>query len=128
MNLETGSILEGDITDLDFSDNQSMIVKTQIRRGLNAVFDASSPSESPTAIELTFEGFSVTGRPVIIQEIALYNFQTADYEVVRTKRMPIAEDESFTVDLSGDLSRFIEPGTCKMEARMVHKPAPRRFW
>lgn len=128
LNLETGSILEGDITDLDFSDNQSMIVKTQIRRGLTAFFDASSPSESPTAIELTFEGFSVTSRPVIIQEIALYNFQTADYEVVRSKRMSIVEDESFTVDLSGDLTRFIEAGTGKMEARMIHKPAPRRFW
>ena len=128
LNLTFGSILEGDVTDLDFSDDQSMLLKTQMRRGLTAVVDGASPSESPTAIELTFEGYSLTQRPVIIQEIALYDFQTAAYEIVRSASMPITEDESILLQLSGDLTRFIEPGTGKMEARLTHKPAPRLFW
>ena len=128
LNLTFGSILEGDVTDLDFSDDQSMLLQTQMRRGLTAVIDGASPSESPTAIELTFEGYSLTIRPVMVQEIALYDFQTAAYEIVRSGSMPIAEDESVLLQLSGDLTRFIEPGTGKMEARLIHKPAPRKFW
>ncbi len=128
LNLASGSILEGNIEDLDYSDNQSMLLRTQARKGLTAFLDGSSPSENPSAIEFTMEAHALTGRRLLVQEIALYNYATADFEVIRSARMDVNEDDSVVIQLSGDLSRFIEPDTGKMEARLVHLPAPRKSW
>ena len=128
INLTTGSILEGEVDDLDFSDDQSMVLRTHKRLGLQAVLDGTSPSQTPSSLEFTLEAHSLTNRPALVQKVSLFNYDTGSFEEIESQRLGVNQNDSVVIQATGDLSRFVEPGTGKMEARLVYRKILRKYW
>ncbi|MBA3726341.1 MAG: hypothetical protein H0W86_07780 [Armatimonadetes bacterium] len=118
-----GSVISGDLSSLLDSDNSRLVLRP------GAVF---STEESPIQITLhgtvgqpspTMLGFQVESNTSVSNaeiRIALYNFQTASYEVI--ERHPTSTTDTVEhVNVTNNPSRFIEPGTRNVRARLSYK-------
>lgn len=85
-------------------------------------FEASSfsPTASPSFMEVTLEG-SVFARSQVDQSIELYNYTAGGWEQVDARAATMTVDSTVTVLLDGDLSRFVEPGTLSVHARISYQ-------
>ena len=116
----TGETTGGGLSDLATSDNNHVLGRkesAQISGGVNIEFKSTSQTETPSELELTFEA-SVLSRRVVTQTLELYNYDTASYEIVDTRNSSRTGDLVVTASPGGDLSRFVEPGTRCIEARV----------
>ena len=71
----------------------------------------------PSFLEFVLES-SVFSRRKISQQIELYDYDSDSWEIVDTRNASRFGDGVVTVSPSGDLSRFVEPGTGCVEARI----------
>jgi hypothetical protein len=120
-----GILNAGGLPELENSDNQFV----QIFRnpgGTTAVtqfvITGTSPTATPSALEFTLEGKCVS-RPNVVQRIELFNYQTASYEVVdeRNANRTPSPDLTVVVTATGDLSRFVDPTSLEMQARVRYR-------
>ena len=81
-----------------------------------------SPTETPSTLSFTIED-SVFARGAISRTIRMFDFQRRVFEDVDVRNASRFSDRSDTVELTGDLSRFIEPGTGCMITRIRHQSA-----
>ena len=65
-------------------------------------------------------------RVPITQTIELFDYDVGDWEVIDSRTAPRFNDLTVTIELTGDLSRFVEPGTRCMEARIRFRGATQR--
>ena len=73
-------------------------------------------------MEVTLEG-SVLARTAVNQIIEVFNFDTDSFEQVDIRGATRFKDSTTTVELTGDLSRFVEPGTNAILARVRYLSA-----
>ncbi|MEM7455140.1 MAG: hypothetical protein AAF456_12385 [Planctomycetota bacterium] len=120
----------GDVSSIGSSDNidyriQRSSFDLQSRTELEV--KATSPSSNPSSFDVTLEG-SVFARSNVEQTIELYDYDLQAWELVDTRdaaRSP-SPDSVVTLSASGDLSRFVEPGTRCIEARIRYQSATQR--
>ncbi|MEM7454580.1 MAG: sulfatase-like hydrolase/transferase [Planctomycetota bacterium] len=108
--------------ELSSSDNQDLVV----RRSIDSVqslteFEVKGfcPFNSPASMQVTLEG-AVFARTNVVQSIELYNYDADTWELVDSRdatRLPSA-DSVVAVQITGDVTRFVEPGPGSMEARV----------
>jgi hypothetical protein len=115
-----GVIQSGDVSDVDSSDDQRLTHKSVGRNTLiTAEYKGVSTTETPSLLNITIEsrkGSRVT--QAITQTIELYNYDTDAFESVDS-RVIGQTDSSVTVELNGDLSKFVEAGTKCLKARTI---------
>ena len=78
------------------------------------------PTFTPTNLSITLEG-SVFARSTVVQTISPYDYALGVWEVVDTRNASRFSDRVDTIELGGDLSRFVELGTHCMKARVLYK-------
>ena len=53
----------------------------------------------------------------------MFNYDLDDYELVDTRPARVLGDEVVTIQLTGDLSRFVQPATGCIESRVMFTKA-----
>ena len=79
----------------------------------------TSPTTTPKSFQFTFTGHVNT--PHLTEGILLYNFQTGAYELLNAQAATLS-DSTVTVTPTGDLSRFVDPATKEVRARVTLIP------
>ncbi len=118
-----GTIASGGLADLAESDDQYLIFDPEFltfRYQLEFKVDAASTTESPSAIEFSYESRTFSFVGTVDQEIELYNYDSGQFESVDT-RFASATDTVVNVTPSGDPTRFIQAGTNGMQARLSYQ-------
>jgi hypothetical protein len=119
-----GIVSSGGLPELQDSDNTSLVIfrdPTSTVAVTQFVLTATSPTATPSAFEFILEGRAVS-RPNVVQRVEFFNYVMASYEIVDEQdavRMP--PDLAITVAPSGDLSRFVDPTTLEIRARVRYR-------
>ena len=74
----------------------------------------SLPSDSPSTLSVTLEASSNTGG--LIQTIEMFNWTTGQYEEVDSRPGSLS-DAVVTIDVSSDISDYVQTGTGAVMAR-----------
>ena len=115
-----GVHISGDETSLSESDNidlslQRLVTDIQSRTEFEVV--GTSPTASPSSLTVTLEG-AVFARSTVVQTIELWDYVTGAWELVDTRNATNIFDSIASVVPTGDLSRFVDPTTLSVEARV----------
>ena len=73
-------------------------------------------------IEITLEG-AVFARSLVNQTVFLFNYDTDDWEQVDSRPANRFSDATANFSVTGDVSRFVQPGTNQIEARVLYQSA-----
>ncbi|MEM7455786.1 MAG: hypothetical protein AAF456_15645, partial [Planctomycetota bacterium] len=124
-----GTYVSGGSSDLGTSDNSDFSVarsSTDVQSRTEFELMAASPTANPSEMEVTLEG-SVFARSTVNQTIELFNYNTSSWEQVFTGEANRFSDTTVTVEITGDLSRFVDGGSNNIEARVRYQsPAGRQ--
>ena len=121
--------MAGGIIELADSDNADL----QLTRSSNDVqsrteFEITgvSPTATPSLFEVELEG-SVFARTTVNQTIELFDYATGSWESIDTREASRFSDATSVVAATGDLSRFVDPATLAIRARVRYQsPAARQ--
>jgi len=118
-----GELLGGGLSDLVSSDDSRLDVKvgfvlSSAEPPVWIVLDATAATASPSEFRFDLEAKVNAGG--LTQKIELYNFDTEEWELVDTRPATVS-DSSVEIVASGDLTRFIEPGTLAVKAQLTWK-------
>ena len=123
-----GTLSSGGIPQLLESDNTDVAIRranNDFQAKTQFVVSAVSPYADPGLIEVILEGAVFARRP-ITQTIELYNFDFAEWEVVDVRQASRLTDATVVAEPGGDLVRFVEPGSLRIEARVSFDSAVQR--
>ncbi|MEM7457142.1 MAG: hypothetical protein AAF456_22560 [Planctomycetota bacterium] len=126
--VQKGVLLSGGLAELAESDNQDVrIARDTFSLQSRVAYEvtATSPSEVPTGMSFTIEE-SVFARGNVTRTIELLDFNTGVYEPVDVRNASRLGDRVDTIVVTGDPTRFVQPGTRVMQARVRYQgPSPR---
>ena len=115
-----GGLISGSVEDLSSSDNQYLKAYGRDRKspGIELEVECQSPTEKPSRLRMTIESSQLSLPTRVIELVELYDFEAGAFiEIGRRDPQPV-RDRSFVCDPTGDLSRFVEPGTGRVRARL----------
>ncbi len=118
-----GSQTGGSLSSLYFTDTSSLTgtiaaVSLLSEPPLQVQFSATSPTTSPTSFQFTTTGH--VNSINLSESVLLYNFSTNAYETVNTATASNGTDGTVTVTGSGTLSRYVNPATNEVRARITY--------
>jgi len=129
--LAPGILIGGGLSDLFQSDDQYLVAGPQhnISRKHDPItlqIEGTAQTSNPSVLEFILES-RVTSDVQL--KVDLWNFAQSAWETVHASAAPSA-DTTVTISASAPLSRFIEPSSRKMKARIRWRPAPNvsRSW
>lgn len=126
-----GKHISGGLADLFESDDSRLVIQAGPVLDIHEppvwmVIDATAFTNSPPELRFTLE--ACVNTPGLTQKIELFNYVTQSYEQV-DERAATTTDSVVEIIVSGDPSRFIDPGTLAMNAQMTWKPSgPILLW
>ncbi|MEM7456438.1 MAG: cytochrome c peroxidase [Planctomycetota bacterium] len=112
-----GSLRGGDLADLQESDNVKVTVQGAFTPVASITVQSVSPVEDPRYF--AFQSEASTRSPQAIQQIFLYDYDAGEFELVDEQSANTLADKVVLIEGTGDLSRFVEPGTRIVEAKIV---------
>lgn len=118
-----GTHVSGDAVELAESDDADLSIQraiADVQSRTEFEVKAVSPVANPSSLEVTLEG-SVFARSPVNQTIELFDYVADGWELVDTRVSTQSTDSTATVAATGDLSRFVEPGTMSIEARIRYQ-------
>ena len=118
-----GTHVFGGIAELTESDNEDLTIQravSDIQSRTEFEVKAVSPVVSPSSLEVTLEG-AVFARSTVEQSIELFDYDAGEWVEVDTTTANRFTDITVSAAASGDLSRFVEPGTQCIEARIRYQ-------
>ncbi|MBA3727393.1 MAG: PQQ-dependent sugar dehydrogenase [Armatimonadetes bacterium] len=118
-----GSVLTGNLASLSVSDDNRLEMRpgpvfTNAEPPIQIILNATSPFSAPSSMSFMLESHASTSN--IEQKISLYNFQTAAYEVLDT-RTATTSDSTVVINVTTNVSRFVEAGTRNIRARVSYR-------
>ncbi|MEM7456567.1 MAG: hypothetical protein AAF456_19640 [Planctomycetota bacterium] len=118
----------GDINSLLNSDNEDVSLNrgTSIQSRTVAEIKGLSHIAAPAQMTFTFEA-SVFARGNVTQTLSLYNYDTDQFEQIDSRNASRFNDQTVEITPTGDVSRFVEPGTNCVEARIEFSGATQRM-
>jgi hypothetical protein len=116
-----GSTLSGGMSDLYSSDDSRWVLRpgavfTNSEYPVQLILNGNSPSNAATILRFILESHS--GAPNINQKLFLYNYNSLQFEEMDSRTMSTA-DSTITVTVSSNASRFIDPITGAMQAKIA---------
>ncbi len=118
-----GNYNSGGVAEIAASDDADLSLQravADIQSRTEFQVSAVSPVASPSSLAVTLEG-SVFARSQVEQTIELFDYTAGAWEQVDTRPASRFVDDTVTVAATGDLSRFVEPGTQVIEARIRYQ-------
>ena len=120
-----GILASGGLAELQLSDNQDLRIfrdSSTVAAVTRFVVKGRSPTTTPCRFDFVLEG-SCVARSNVVQQIELFNYLTSSFEVVdiRNANRSPAPDLVVTASATGDLSRFVDPTTGEIQARVRYR-------
>ena len=115
-----GTHVSGGVSELSESDNQDLSVQRNTSDLASRVFlefESTLLTPAPASLEFSVEA-SVFARSTVVQVIELWDFDTGSWEQIDTRNASRFLDSTVTIELSGDVARFVEPGTQAVRSRI----------
>lgn len=115
-----GSLVSGTLLELATSDDTDFSVRrsnTDVQSRTEFVVTTGSHIDAPTTMSIELEG-SVFARTSVIQTIELYNYATKNWESIDSNVASRFIDRSDMIEVTGDVSRFIDDSTMAVQARV----------
>jgi hypothetical protein len=119
-----GVIASGQLVNTRTSDNNFLKINptptaNPTKQKVDMLALGVSPVASPSALRLRLEGKKIGG-PVgdVIQTMQLLNYQTNQFETIDMRATQNA-DTIVDVPVTGNVARFVQPGTLEMTARVI---------
>jgi len=118
-----GIAVVGGNSDLNESDDEYLSFEPSptsnpFKQNVDVLLQAIANSASPDEFSFRLEARMIGGPAGdVFQEIRLLNYQTGQFELVDTRDASVT-DQSTMVSPTGNVSRFIKPGTLEMTARV----------
>ncbi|MEM7314637.1 MAG: VCBS repeat-containing protein [Planctomycetota bacterium] len=126
-----GNLVAGSVVELGQSDNMDLSIRRSpfdLQSRTEFEVKGISPIALPTFMEVTIEG-SVFARSAVIQTVEFFNFDTSSWEVMDSRPANRFADTSIAVTPTGDVSRFVEPGTGCVEMKLrFHSSVQRQIF
>jgi hypothetical protein len=115
-----GSVFSGNLASLQSSDDDRLVMRPGITLGtsqppIQIILDATAPTASLNGFSFSLESSASFGNAE--QKISLLNFNTGLYEELDA-RLTKTTDDTVTVTVRTNPSRFIEVGTLAIRARV----------
>ncbi len=123
-----GNQTGGGIAELMESDDLDLVIQratSDIQARTEFEIKAISPTETPSTFEFTLES-AVFARSTVAQTIYLFDYDADQFEQVDSRAAQQFSDQVVVVMPFGDLSRFVQPGTGCIEARIQYQSAAPR--
>jgi hypothetical protein len=120
--VSSGDHVSGTLADLQESDDADVILRSSLR-GVPPVsisVQGTSPAAVPASLQFVVEA-SVKARSPIVQYVELFNYDSGQWEQVHMQPASGSGDVTTVVTAAGDISRFVENGTNRMEARCIYE-------
>ncbi len=118
-----GSVNSGGVAELTDSDDQYLVldpVFLTFRYQLEYTVDATSPTDTPSALEFNYESRTSNFVGTVECEIELFDYVSGSFESVDS-RLSSSTDIVVTVVTTGDPARFVQAGTGAMQARISYQ-------
>lgn len=118
-----GSYISGDIPELVASDNLDLVIRrsnTDIQSRTEFTAKTTSSILNPTSMDFTLES-AVFARSKVNQSIDMFDFTLGQWEEVDMATASRFIDSTVTVELTGDLSRFVDQSNGCVEARVRYR-------
>lgn len=115
-----GQYISGGVAELSESDNLDLVGRrsnTDIQSRVVVEFTTTSPDLNPDSLSYTLES-SVFARTNVIQTMELFDYFVNDFEAIDSRDASRFSDAVVTADAKGDLSRFVNPFTQEIRARV----------
>ena len=130
MTVTRGVLSTGDSPELAFNDDMDVSIfrsNADIQSRTEFVAKGTSMFPAPSSIEITLEG-SVFARSAVNQTLEIFDYQAGQWDELDVRAASRFTDSGFTVSVTDpDLSKYVEPGTNCVEARVrFESPAPRQ--
>ena len=128
MAVVAGRLSSGTVEELISSDNNDVSIGRGSSLQSRVVLEVKGIShlETPNELGFSFEA-SVFSRGNVTQLISLFNYDSDDFEQVDVRPASRFADQTVEIAASGDVSRFIQPGTRCVEARVQFEGARPRL-
>ena len=129
INVSIGSADSGGLPELGESDDQYVVLDPEFltfRYQLEFTVDATSHSETPSALEFGYESRAINFVGTVDQQIELFNYVSGQFETIDT-RLTSSTDTVVSVTPGGDPARFVQSGTRAMQARISYQNSL-QFW
>lgn len=116
--LVRGIVTAGNLSSLLNSDDNRLVMRpgpvlSTSQTPIQIVLDATAPTASPNGFSFSIESSASFGNAQ--QKISLYNFNTGLYEELDA-RLAKTSDDTVSVTVASNTSRFIQPGTLAIRA------------
>ena len=118
--MQNGILVSGDVASLGRSDDvryrtKLNLASDELGHQIQILTTATSPLANPTSLELVIEDRgSINGT---YRSVALFNWTTNQFEQIGAGPM-VTTDRTTAYGASGDLSRFVRPGTLALRCRL----------
>jgi len=118
-----GSVISGNLASLQTSDADRLVMRpgavfSNAEPPIQIILNATAPTSSPSGFSFHLESNASIGNAE--QKISLYNYVTGAYEEL-DYRLATASDDTVNVNVTSDASRFIQPLTMAMRARVSYR-------
>ena len=125
-NLFRGALVSGTVQDLHESDDARLVFKAGpvLQRSeppTQIIVSGTAHNAFPGSLKLRIEGGP--SAPGFARTVQCFNFKTGTFETVATGGVPQG-DSILELDLSGDLARFVSPGSLEVRTKIVFTPGP----
>ena len=118
----------GDISSIELSDNEKLSISrnsSQVASVVELELHGRNVIDQPGSMQIVLES-KVFARGVVEQQIELYDYQSASWEVVDTRNASRLDDHVVEVFASGDVSRFVQPRSGRVSARIRFRSSSNR--
>ena len=115
-----GTHISGDFNDLHQSDGNDVVVQrnpADIQSRTELTISGTSVTAIPSSLTVVVEG-AVFARSNVIQSVELFNFGTSNWEQIDSRDASRFLDSTAAIAVGGDLSRFVDPSTLELRARL----------
>ncbi|MGI8923505.1 MAG: hypothetical protein ACR2HJ_05605 [Fimbriimonadales bacterium] len=124
-----GSVISGNLGSLQDSDDDRLVMRpgavfSSGEPPIQVILDSTAPTFSPSGFSFSLESNANIANAE--QKISLFNYVTGQYEVLDT-RLATTSDDTVNVNVTTDTSRFIQPVTMAIRARVSYRTVGATF-
>ncbi|MDQ2986132.1 MAG: hypothetical protein M3R13_05355 [Armatimonadota bacterium] len=123
MSVQPGVLISGNLVSLQNSDDDKLRASPGIVFSISVppvqvTVEGTSPSSDPASLDFVFDG--AVSSPSVEHSIQFYNFESGQFETLY-QRFGSTVDTYALASATGDVSRFVEPGTRRVRAKMTYR-------